>query len=102
MGALYQHAGASSIPVEVSARHLRLELTRRLGLPPATPDADVARLAEERLSFDGTGLAKALSLASGTAENRKLRARDALARVQSIERFAAQLEIPKPWVKEKD
>jgi hypothetical protein len=86
MGALYQHAGASSIPVEVEYRHLRLELTRRLGLPSTTPDAELARLAGERLDIDGNLLDAALNRASHAVDKR-----EALAVVQSLERFVAQI-----------
>jgi len=87
MGALYQHAGASSIPVDVSRRHLRLELTRRLGLPSATPDDDLARVAGDRLGLDSASFANALNRASRAATAPQLRARDALAVVQNLERF---------------
>jgi hypothetical protein len=87
MGALYQHAGASVIPVDVSRRHLRLELTRRLGLPSATPDADLARIAAERLQFDGASLGEMLNRATHAASTPKLRTKDALAVVQDLERF---------------
>jgi hypothetical protein len=87
MGALYQHAGASSIPVDVSRRRLRLLLTRRLGLPSVTPDSDLARVAGARLHFDGASLAETLNRASQAAAAPKLRTRDALALVQDLERF---------------
>ena len=87
MGALYQHAGASAIPVDVSRRHLRLTLTRRLGLPSATPDDDLARVAAERLHFDGASLAETLNRASHAAGAPKLRTREALAVVQDLERY---------------
>jgi hypothetical protein len=87
MGALYQHAGASSIPVDVSRRHLRLQLTRRLGMPSATPDADLARVAAERLHFDRASLFETLNRASGAAAVPKLRTRDALTLVQDLERY---------------
>jgi len=86
MGALYQHAGASTIPVEVEYRHLRLELTRRLGLPSTTPNAELARVAGERLAVDGNLLAGALNQASRAVDKR-----EALAVVQSLERFVAQI-----------
>ena len=87
MGALYQHAGASAIPVDVSRRHLRLTLTRRLGLPSATPDDDLARVAAERLHFDSAALAETLNRASHAAGAPKLRTREALAVVQDLERY---------------
>jgi hypothetical protein len=80
MGALYQHAGASAIPVDVSRRHLRLKLTRRLGLPSATADADLARIAAERLQFDRASLFETLNRAAHTRK-------EALALVQDLERF---------------
>ncbi len=86
MGALYQHAGASSIPVEVEYRHLRLEFTRRLGLPSTTPDAELAKVAGERLNVDGDLLADALNQASRAVDKR-----EALAVVQRLERFAGQI-----------
>lgn len=87
MGALYQHAGASAIPVDVCLRHLRLGLTRRLGLPSATPGADLARAAAERLGFDGAALAETLDRASRAAAAPKMHTRDALALVQDLERY---------------
>ena len=87
MGSLYRHAGASSIPVDVCLRHLRLELTRRLGLPSATSNADLARVAGERLGFDGASLEEIMNRASRAADARKLPAREALEVVQELERF---------------
>jgi hypothetical protein len=87
MGALYQHAGASSIPVDVCLRRLRLQLARRLGLPSATPDADLARVAAERIHFDRASLFETLNRASDAAVTPKLRTRDALALVQDLERY---------------
>jgi hypothetical protein len=83
MGALYQHAGASGIPVDVTRRHLRLELTRRLALPSATPDADLARIAGERLQFDGPSFLNALNRATSTPK-------EALALVQDLEHYVAR------------
>jgi len=89
MGALYQHAKASAIPVDVAYRNVRLELTRRLGLPATISDADLARMASQRLGLDGAGLAHALE---ETASARffgdgKLSSREALAMVRSLEVF---------------
>jgi hypothetical protein len=96
MGALYQHAGATSIPVQVASRHLRLELARRLALPAVTQDADLADAASIRLGLDRGLLAKALNEAPGRGNTRKLRPREALARVQTLSRFLAQLASPQP------
>jgi hypothetical protein len=79
MGALYQHAGAFAIPVDVTRRQVRLELTRRLGLPSSTPDADLARIAGERLQLDAALLAETLNRPVGTPK-------EALALVQDVAR----------------
>lgn len=45
MGGLYERAGAASVAVAVPYRHFRFELARRLGMPVAAADADLARAA---------------------------------------------------------
>lgn len=89
MGALYRHAGAASIPIEVSRRHLRLELARRLGLPSHTADTDLAHAAADRLGFDDADLAA--TLASGASSKTA-----ALDLVQRLERYATRLRVPYP------
>jgi hypothetical protein len=84
MGALYRHASAFSIPVEVSYRNLRLELTQRLGLPAAISDADLATAAAERLRVDRAEMAAALT-ASAAAQRSKVSSRQALALVERLE-----------------
>lgn len=84
MGALYRHASAFSIPVEVSYRNLRLELTQRLGLPAAISDTDLAGAAAERLGADRAEMADALT-AAAAAQRGKLSSRQALALVQRLE-----------------
>jgi hypothetical protein len=95
MGDLYRHAGASSIPVDVSRRHLRLELARRLGLPSQTSDPDLAGAAAERLGFDGAALNEALHQAAAASAIQKLPTAQALGLVQGLERFAEQLKMPR-------
>ncbi len=87
MGALYRHAGAASIPVDVSRRHLRLELTRRLGLPSQTAVPDLAQSAAGRLDFDATDLAAALTQASPSNTA-------ALDIVQRLARYTDRLRTP--------
>lgn len=93
MGGLYQRAGARSIAVGVSYRHLRLELTRRLGLAAATPDADLAKAAVERMGFEaeiGATLAEAANAGANPP-----RAAEAVTLVQRLAMFAAKL-APRP------
>jgi hypothetical protein len=73
--------------VDVSRRHLRLELTRRLGLPSATPDADLARIAGERLQFDAAQFAETLNRVTNTPK-------EALALVQNLESCVARALVP--------
>jgi hypothetical protein len=99
MGALYRHAHAFSIPVEVSYRNIRLELTQRLGLPAATPDEELARIAAQRLggraeSPDGTELAAALAAAAPGSQPAKPSSRQALALVQRLETLLTGLTAP--------
>ena len=100
MGGLYQRAGAQSIAVAVSYRHLRLELTRRLGLPAAVTDADLARAARERLGLGGD-LAATLGDAA-LAGNRDLPPKQALTLVQKLATYGAQLKLPRPLQQEKN
>src|ERR1019366_9001929 len=99
MGALYLHANAASIPVEVSARHLRLELARRLGMPSNAPGDELATAAASRLNFDGPALALVLRAASLSPELPGLRPKGALTLVQDLSRFLAQLTSPQPLSK---
>jgi hypothetical protein len=101
MGALYRHADAFPIPVEVSYRRLRLELTQRLSLPPATFDADLARIASQRLGSEGPALADALASAAKAASARRLSGREALALVERLESLLARLTAPPSFLEEK-
>jgi len=95
MAGLYQKAGAAPIAVGVAYRHLRLELANRLGLPPSNSDPALAQAAVERLGRDAYGLEDALAQASAIAGASKLKVRDALVTVQSIQRYTLLLTSPK-------
>jgi hypothetical protein len=88
MAGLYQRAGAAPVAVGVAYRHLRLELTHRLGLPAAAPDAALAQAAAERLGADAIGLEEAFQKAALAAVSKKMPAREALGLVQSLQRYA--------------
>jgi hypothetical protein len=98
MGGLYQRAGAQSIAVAVSYRHLRLELTRRLGLATGVGDGALAQAAGERLGFD-SHLAGTLEDAA-LADSGRLRPVQALVLVQKLASYASQLNArPSPQEK---
>jgi hypothetical protein len=90
MGGLYQRAGAASIPVAVSYRRLRLELTRRLGLATTVADSDLAQTAGERLGLDNQ-LSDVLQDAALASNLEKLPARRALSMVQRLESYVPGL-----------
>ncbi len=104
MGGLYQRAGATPVAVGVSYKHLRLELARRLSLPAAAVDADLAKAAGERLGFQASELGDVLQNAARAAAAPKLPARQALHLVQQLEKNTARLgwsksrmEKDSPW-----
>jgi hypothetical protein len=87
MGGLYQRAGAASIAVEVSYRRVRLELSRRLGLPAAVSDPELAQAAADRLGFSKTDFAGSLERAAGALLDPKLSWRRGLRAIQDLERW---------------
>jgi hypothetical protein len=91
MAGLYQRAGAAPVAVGVTYRHLRLELAHRLGLPAATPDPALAQAAADRLGADAVGLDEAFEKAALAAGSQKMSAREALALVQSLQRYTVRL-----------
>jgi hypothetical protein len=104
MGGLYQRAGAASIAVGVSYKHLRLGLARHLGLPAALRDADLAKAAGQRLGFPSHELGEVLENAARAAAAPKLLPREALRLVRQLENHSARLNWSKsrtekdsPW-----
>jgi hypothetical protein len=87
MGGLYQRAGAASIAVEVSYRRVRLELSRRLGLPAAVSDPELAQAAADRLGFSKTDFGGSLERAAGALSDPKLSWRGGLRAIQDLERW---------------
>ena len=91
LGGLYQRAGASSVATTVAYRHLRLNLTRRLGLPSAMPDDALAHTAGERLGWNIPQLTTTLQTAA-SAQTGNLTPKTALNLVQQIGTYANRLE----------
>ena len=91
MGGLYQRAKAGSIPVQVSYRHLRLEMARRLALPATLPDSALAEAAQDRLGFRATELLATLDTASAASQDSKLSAKKALELVKNLEQYLKRL-----------
>ena len=101
MGGLYQHAGAASIPIEVSYRRLRRELAQRLGLALPVADSELAQAAHQRLGLDKQ-LSEVLEDASLRAKLQKVPARQALGLVQRMQGYYLQLRSPQPAPQEKN
>jgi Domain of unknown function (DUF4350) len=95
LGGLYHKAKAAQVAVDISMRHLRLQLARRLGLPVAIADADLARAAAERLGWDEQELETLLSRAHAKVA-RSLPPSSALHLVQGLQGFSARLTSPAP------
>jgi hypothetical protein len=90
LGGLYQRAGATSVAVSVVYRHLRMKLTQQLSMPASAPDGDLATAAGARLGWKTGDLLDALARSSSPVAPRP---RQALALIQKLEGYTAQLGI---------
>lgn len=95
LGGLYRKAKAGQVAVDITMRHVRLQLARRLALPAAISDAELARAAAERLGWNQQELESLLKRSHATAA-RSLAPSSALQLVQGLQRFSAQLTRPAP------
>ncbi len=101
MGGLYQRAGAASVPVGTSYRHLRSSLTRRLGLPAITTDEALAAAAGDRLGWKRDEVRETLVKAAAALRIETLSAREALPLVRDLERSVVRLNTIRPEPQEK-
>jgi hypothetical protein len=90
---LYERAGAASSAVQISLQRFRSLLRRQLGLSSGTPDAELAKAAEERLRWKDSGLAGLLHRAESSSAVAKLPPLEALDIVQNLERNSAKLDV---------
>lgn len=90
LGALYESAGAASVPAVVGYRHLRLAAAYTLRLPVGITDAELARAASERLGWDAAHFSTTLRKAA-EAQSRKSRAQEVLPLAQDMARYAGRL-----------
>ncbi len=95
LGGLYQRAGAARVAVEVSLRHFRLALRRRLALASSVSDRELAGAAAVRLGWDGSKTEELLASAGAAARVERLAAREALGLVKRLERRTAELRTGK-------
>ncbi len=101
LGGLYEHAGAASSAVSISYLRLRSLLLRQLSLPSQTPDAELARAAEQRLGWKNEGIADLLARAEASSHLAKLSPRTALDLVQKLEQHTSRLSLRAPSRREK-
>jgi len=93
VGALYQSARAGSVAVAVSYRRLRLQVSQRMGLPSSASDQALTDAAAGRVGWDASAFADTLAKAAGAEHLQKMRSAEALALVQALEGYSAQLGI---------
>ncbi len=91
LGNLYRKANAAPVAIEVTLRQLRLQLTRRLGLPATISDADLARAAAGRLGWQEEELQGILDQARGAAGSGAFSSSSALDMVRKLQLFTARL-----------
>jgi hypothetical protein len=94
LGNLYRKAKAAPLVVEITARQLRLQLVRKLALPPEISDGALAREAAARLGWNEQETRQILTRAREAAAARSLSLRSALNLVHAIQRLNAELSIP--------
>jgi hypothetical protein len=90
LGDLYRRAKATSVAVAVTYRQLRMRLTQQLGVPASAADEELARTAGARLGWKAEELRDTLEKAAAPVG---MRPRQALALIQKIEGYTAQLGI---------
>jgi hypothetical protein len=92
LGGLYARAHAAPAAVEIAHQRFRYLLGRRLGLPPDTAAAELARSAHDRLGADGE-LRSTLEQARAAAADPDLSDEQALRLVQQFHQHAEQMEL---------
>jgi hypothetical protein len=92
LGGLYARAHAAPAAVEIAHQRFRYLLGRRLGLPPDTAAAELARSAHDRLGADGE-LRSTLEQARAAAGDPDLSDEQALRLVQQFHQHAEQMEL---------
>ncbi|MGH9603111.1 MAG: DUF4350 domain-containing protein [Terriglobales bacterium] len=91
LGGLYARAHAAPAAVEIAHQRFRYLLGKRLGLPPDTPAAELARSAHERLGAEERELHQTLERAA--AGEFDLTDQQALALVQQFHQHAEEMEL---------
>ena len=93
LGDLYHSAHADAAAVQATYRRLRFMLVRALGVSANASDADLARLASQRLWWDEAPLLETLTAAERASREGVARQGDSLPLVQRLFDYTSRLEL---------
>jgi hypothetical protein len=93
LGDLYSSAHAGSAAVRIAYQRLRFQLTRQLGLPPNSPNADLAHSASTALAWNEREISATLSRAERAMTANKVSDAETLQLVQEMFDYASRLEL---------
>jgi hypothetical protein len=101
LGSLYQRAGAASVAVDIAYQRFRYRLTRRLGIAGAASPDDLVRAMRARTDADDPAFGDLLRACDTARHDPQLKAAGALALTQSLDEYAASLNLFGPSKKER-
>ena len=93
LGMLYQRAGAASVAVDVAYRRFCYQLTRRLGMAPTSPIADLERAITERRQLSPRALSAVLYQCEAARAQQHLTPNDALRLTQALAEYSSKLGL---------
>jgi hypothetical protein len=93
LGDLYSSAHAGSAAVRIAYQRLRFQLTRQLGLPPNSPNTDLAHSASTALAWNEKEISATLSRAERAMTAAKISDAETLHLVQEMLDYASRLEL---------
>jgi hypothetical protein len=93
LGDLYSSAHAGSAAVRIAYQRLRFQLTRQLGLPPNSPNADLAHSASTALAWNEREISATLSRAERAMTANNVSDAETLQLVQEMFDYASRLEL---------
>ena len=101
LGDLYSSGHAGSAAVRIAYHRLRFQLTRQLGLPPNSPNADLAHSVSTALAWNGQEISATLSRAERAMTATKVSDTETLQLVQEMFDYASRLELRRTRTEEK-
>jgi len=93
LGALYKHANAASVAVDISYQRFRYWLTRRLGMASNASVDDLERAIRDRWSFADSRFNATLRACESAPFDYTLKPRIALQLVRSLHDYSAKLKL---------